>query len=64
MGPLAGGWLTENLSWHYAFFVNIPICIVLMIFLMVSLSSSKMHLDDLLGADWLGIRAWRLALAG
>src|SRR3546814_512460 len=22
MGPLIGGWLPENLSWHYAFFVN------------------------------------------
>ncbi|HIQ18512.1 MAG TPA: DHA2 family efflux MFS transporter permease subunit [Novosphingobium capsulatum] len=64
LGPLAGGWLTENLSWHYAFFVNIPICIVLMIFLMVSLSSSKMHLDDLLGADWLGILGMALGLGG
>lgn len=64
LGPLAGGWLTENLSWHYAFFVNIPICIVLMIFLMVSLSSSKMHLDDLLGADWLGIAGMALGLGG
>jgi DHA2 family multidrug resistance protein len=32
LGPLAGGWLTENYSWHYAFFINIPVCIVLMIF--------------------------------
>src|SRR5829696_2256927 len=24
-GPLIGGWLTENLSWHWIFYVNIPI---------------------------------------
>lgn len=23
LGPLVGGWLTENISWHYAFFLNI-----------------------------------------
>src|SRR6476660_6050689 len=27
-GPLIGGWLTENLSWHWFFYVNIPIGIV------------------------------------
>jgi len=28
LGPLLGGWLTENLSWHWIFFVNIPIGLV------------------------------------
>jgi EmrB/QacA subfamily drug resistance transporter len=27
-GPLIGGWLTENASWHWIFYVNIPIGIV------------------------------------
>ncbi len=25
VGPLLGGWLTENASWHWIFFINIPI---------------------------------------
>ena len=25
MGPILGGWLTENLEWRWVFFVNIPI---------------------------------------
>ena len=27
-GPLIGGWLTENVGWHWIFYVNIPIGIV------------------------------------
>ena len=25
VGPLAGGWLTENASWHWIFYVNLPL---------------------------------------
>ncbi len=25
MGPLLGGWITDNWSWHWIFFINIPI---------------------------------------
>jgi MFS family permease len=25
MGPVVGGWLNENVSWHYAFFINVPV---------------------------------------
>ena len=28
LGPLLGGWLTQNLSWNWIFFVNIPIGLV------------------------------------
>ncbi len=28
IGPLAGGWLTDNYSWHLIFLVNIPIGII------------------------------------
>jgi EmrB/QacA subfamily drug resistance transporter len=31
LGPLLGGWLTEHASWHWIFFVNIPIGIVALI---------------------------------
>ena len=28
LGPLLGGWFTTNLSWHWSFFINIPVGIV------------------------------------
>jgi EmrB/QacA subfamily drug resistance transporter len=31
VGPLVGGWLTENYGWHWIFYVNIPIGIVSLI---------------------------------
>ncbi|HEX7858369.1 MAG TPA: DHA2 family efflux MFS transporter permease subunit [Sphingobium sp.] len=64
MGPLAGGWLTENLSWHYAFFINVPVCGILMILLLVGLPNQRMRLDELADADWLGIAGMALGLGG
>lgn len=28
IGPLLGGWITDNWSWHWIFFINVPIGIV------------------------------------
>jgi len=28
VGPLLGGWITDNWSWHWVFFINIPIGII------------------------------------
>lgn len=64
LGPLAGGWLTENYSWHYAFFINIPVCAVLVTFLIVGLQTTPMKLDELRRADWFGIAGMAMGLGG
>jgi DHA2 family multidrug resistance protein len=46
MGPLIGGWLTENVSWHYAFFLNVPVCAALLALLILGLPHEKSHLNQ------------------
>lgn len=62
IGPLIGGWLTENISWHYAFFLNLPVCTALVLLLLLGLPRQGMRLDRLREADWLGIIGLTLGL--
>jgi len=34
IGPLLGGWITDNWSWHWIFFINIPIGVVSVLMVM------------------------------
>src|SRR3954454_14422615 len=40
-GPLVGGWLTENVGWHWIFYVNVPIGIVSLFFIFRLLPTVK-----------------------
>lgn len=62
IGPLLGGWLTENISWHYAFFLNLPVSIVLIALLVIGLPSQKGRPELLANADWWGIFGLALGL--
>ncbi|QTH23668.1 DHA2 family efflux MFS transporter permease subunit [Rhizorhabdus wittichii] len=64
LGPLIGGWLTENISWHYAFFLNLPIGILLISLLLLTMPHHKARLGELLQADWLGIAGLMFGLGG
>ncbi|WP_448664225.1 MDR family MFS transporter [Sphingomonas sp. CJ20] len=64
LGPLIGGWLTETISWHYAFFLNVPVSAILITLLLVGLPHQKAKLSELRQADWLGIAGLALGLGG
>ena len=55
MGPVVGGWLTETYSWHYAFFLNVPLCLTLCALLLVGLPHERSRLQLVMDADWCGI---------
>ena len=48
-GPLLGGWITDNFSWRWVFYVNLPVGIIAIVFCLVALPGHitlrKHHLD-------------------
>jgi DHA2 family multidrug resistance protein len=64
IGPVIGGWLTENVSWHYAFFLNLPIGALLVGLLLIGLPHQKAKLSEFAQADFLGIVGLALGLGG
>ena len=63
-GPVLGGWLTENVSWHYAFFINVPICAAQVAMLMLGVDAVAGDWSELRKADWAGIIGMVLGLGG
>ncbi|WP_287876781.1 MDR family MFS transporter [Aquitalea sp.] len=63
MGPVVGGWLAENLSWHWCFFLNVPVCAVLVLLLLAGLPPEPARLQAFRDADWLGIAGLALGLS-
>lgn len=41
IGPLAGGWLTENASWRWAFGINVPVGILIIAGLLLFVAESR-----------------------
>jgi EmrB/QacA subfamily drug resistance transporter len=62
VGPAIGGILTDNLSWHWIFYVNIPIGIVALVILWRLLPAIK-HPDAARHIDYLGAAIFTAAIA-
>jgi len=53
VGPLLGGWLTTDYSWRWAFGINIPIGIIIIIGALLTVPESK-QVRQGTGIDWFG----------
>ena len=62
LGPLVGGWLTTYASWHWAFLINIPIAVVVVIGVL-SLVPETRDIMDRRGIDLPGTLLGTLGLA-
>ncbi|MEH7109979.1 MFS transporter [Bacillus sp. JJ1764] len=54
LGPTVGGIITEKLSWHWVFYVNVPICIAAIVvsFLILSIKHESRIKSTI---DWFGL---------
>jgi EmrB/QacA subfamily drug resistance transporter len=62
LGPLLGGWLTTNLSWRWAFLVNLPIGLVALVATLLWVAESRDE-DARAGFDAPGFLTLSLGLA-
>jgi drug resistance transporter, EmrB/QacA subfamily len=54
LGPTLGGWITDNYSWSWVFFINVPIGIV-SLFLVTGFLTDSVHKQPAGQVDWAGI---------
>src|SRR5207237_296037 len=55
VGPLIGGWITDNISWHWVFYVNVPVGIASLIVLSITLPGIGRRTASARDLDYLGI---------
>jgi DHA2 family multidrug resistance protein len=54
LGPTLGGWITDNYSWPWIFFVNLPIGLIAL-FIVTSFLEDAKHRVETTSVDWWGI---------
>ena len=55
LGPTIGGWITDNYSWHWLFFVNLVPGVFVAVVVPMLVRIDKPNLTLLRGADYLGM---------
>jgi MFS transporter, DHA2 family, multidrug resistance protein len=60
IGPILGGWLTENYNWRWVFYINVPFGILAAVGLLLFLKETS-H-SKLTRLDWIGFVALSLAI--
>lgn len=53
LGPILGGWLTDSVSWHWVFWINLPLGIIAWAAVALVLHLPKHELTERI--DWLGL---------
>jgi len=55
IGPTLGGWLTENFSWRWIFYVNLPIVLVGLFMTYIAIHTPKREFTEKKAIDVLGL---------
>ncbi len=62
VGPLLGGFLTDALSWRWVFYVNMPVGLVALLFILFQMPALKPTLERKVRIDWWGSAALLLGI--
>ena len=60
LGPVLGGWLTEDYTWRYVFYINVPIGILCFLGMRIFLTDSTTNANERL--DWFGFGTLSLGI--
>jgi DHA2 family multidrug resistance protein len=60
LGPVIGGWLTDNASWRWVFYINVPIGALALMGVLAFVQESRA--DQGARLDWLGFGALSIAI--
>ena len=55
VGPFIGGWITDNVSWHWVFYVNLPFGVAALAVIFVTLPGAGPRRASVRDLDYLGI---------
>tara|TARA_A100001037_G_scaffold306850_1_gene357105 strand:- start:1728 stop:3188 length:1461 start_codon:yes stop_codon:yes gene_type:complete len=64
MGPVFGGWLTEEYGWPWVFFINIPFCVIGMVLVNIFIIDPPFLKRGIKKVDWGGICLLSITLVG
>ena len=62
LGPILGGWLVEHASWHWIFFINVPLAAAVIAISLWHVPESRASATG--SVDWLGASIMTAGLAG
>ncbi|HEX4427175.1 MAG TPA: MFS transporter [Terriglobales bacterium] len=62
IGPVLGGWLIQHASWRWAFFINLPIAVAVIVISLWNVPESRSASAD--RVDWVGALIVTLGLGG
>ena len=61
LGPVLGGWLIQHASWHWVFFINVPLAVLVLVISLRCVPESRA--PDKIKVDWIGASVVALGLA-
>jgi EmrB/QacA subfamily drug resistance transporter len=63
IGPVTGGWLIEHVSWRAAFYLNVPLAVIVVVLSLRHMEESR-DVARKAGLDWLGAALAVVGLGG